>query len=203
MTMCHGASISPSTSPHKIILPRCCSWFMALRTLARPLWKWISPYGMSPWPSQEPFSISSLDTLFKALQCPLFICALPTNTAHSYPYDPHAPRRFLRPHKYAHMCILQCHKFTMKQSPRQRKHIHSPPFLLFPPPHEQQNPCTDVRRRCVYVSRSINEQRYQEWRKDGRIEWGRDRRLVGRRCLRKGVVDAALTLSHGRRDFPP
>lgn len=142
----------------------------------------------------------------KALQCPLFICALRMNTNHSYPHDPHAPTCF-----YGHinmlMCTLQSHKFTTKQSP-----IHSQdsvntftPLSSFPFSINTYTRTTKPAHRCkaaecVCVSRSINERGTS---REGRMARGRDCQWVGRQCSKEGVVDAALSLSHGRRDLPP
>lgn len=92
------------------------------------------------------------------------------NTTHSYPHDPYAPTCF-----YGHInmltCILQSHKFTTKQSP-----IHSQdsvktfsPLSSFSSSINTYTRTTKPAHRCkaaecVCVSRSINEQRYQQGR---------------------------------------
>lgn len=202
MAMCTRASISPSSSPHKIILPWYCPWFMVLWMLAVPLWNRRSPYGKSLQPSQESFSILSMDPLHQCNAVSIIHMHITNECYTQLPTCPTCTNMLLWAHKYAHMCILQSHKFTMKQSPI---HSHGSVNTFTPLPSsflsyintyartKKKNLYPDVRRRCVHACHGPLMNRGTS--RDGKMERGRDCRCVGCRCSREGVVDAALLLS--------
>lgn len=190
MTMWNRASIPPSTFPHKTILPWRCFWFMMLRMLAVSL--------KPDFPVRDGSTVTSpMDPLHQSNAVPIFHMCIMDEHYTRLPLWPTCTNSLLWPHKYAHMCIMQSHKCTRKQSP-----IHSqgsvntftPLFFSFLSSintytRTKKDLYPDVRRRCVHACHGPLMNRSTS--RDGRLERGRDCSGVGRRCSKEGVVDAA------------